>query len=672
MPKRILIDATHVEETRVVLLENGRVQEFDSETSVKQQLKGNIYLAKVTRVEPSLQAAFVDYGGDKHGFLPFSEIHPDYYNIPISDKQALLKSIRDEERAEESKEEDGDVVEMSHSHISAEVSSDADLAVEGDDTAGERIEAASEALPHRRGGRNRNRDRGGRNSHRNDEDFAESSIVEVVGGGEDESDNAIKNSQLYKKYKIQEVIKRNQIILVQVDKEERGNKGASLTSFISLAGRYSVLMPNSLRRGGVSRKIANAEDRRRLKKVVAELRLSEDAGVIVRTAGSTKTDKEIKDDYDYLAGLWNQIRELTLTSTAPAFVHEESSIIKRTMRDMYNDDVKEVMIEGDDTYTAVKSFIQRVMPGHMGNIRQYKNKVPIFSRYKVEEQIGALFKAQVNLESGGSIVINPTEALISIDVNSGKSTGQRSVEETATSTNLEAAQEISRQLRLRDLSGLIVIDFIDMMDLKNRKAVENVLKNAFADDRAKIQIGRISSFGLLEMSRQRMRASFLEVNTKLCHVCGGSGTVKATESIAVNVLRAIEDEVSRGVKCKAVDVYVSTDVAIYILNNKRRPLSAIEDRYNVRVYIRADATVVGEQWRIAKIAIPYEVDEAEELEGRISSAETAGEVLPFPDKKSRRGRRGAQDNANENQKAVSKRPITVGSILGGLWEKIID
>ncbi len=673
MPKRILIDATHVEETRVVLLENGRVQEFDSETSVKQQLKGNIYLAKVTRVEPSLQAAFVDYGGDKHGFLPFSEIHPDYYNIPISDKQALLKSIRDEERAEEIKEYDDEDADSADLQVANdEVASVIDASVEQGAAPVEDADVVIEALPHRRGGRNRSRDKGGRNSRRNDDDFAEASVVDVVGGGEDDNDHAIKNSQLYKKYKIQEVIRRNQIILVQVDKEERGNKGASLTSFISLAGRYSVLMPNSLRRGGVSRKIANAEDRRRLKKVVAELRLSEDAGIIVRTAGSTKTDKEIKDDYDYLAGLWNQIRELTLTSTAPAFVHEESSIIKRTMRDMYNDDVKEVMIEGDETYKAVKSFIQRVMPDHSGNIRQYKNKVPIFSRYKAEEQIGALFKAQVSLESGGSIVINPTEALISIDVNSGKSTGQRSVEETATSTNLEAAQEISRQLRLRDLSGLIVIDFIDMMELKNRKAVENVLKNAFADDRAKIQIGRISSFGLLEMSRQRMRASFLEVNTKLCHVCGGSGTVKATESIAVNVLRAIEDEVSRGTKCKAVDIHVSTDVAIYILNNKRRPLSAIEDRYNVRVYIRADSAIVGEQWRIAKIAAPYEADVAEESEGKDENSESAGQVLPFPDRKSRRGRRGAQENANENTKAVSKKPITVGSILGGLWERIID
>lgn len=667
MPKRILIDATHVEETRVVLLENGRVQEFDSETSVKQQLKGNIYLAKITRVEPSLQAAFIDYGGDKHGFLPFSEIHPDYYSIPISDKQALLKSIRDEEREEESKEDEDDA-EITTQPLSSD-SENLDSVDSGSTGSGE--------SSHRRGGRNR----GGRYSRRNDEDFlSDSSVVEVVGGGEEDSESAIKNSNLYKKYKIQEVIKRNQIILVQVDKEERGNKGASLTTFISLAGQYSVLMPNSLRKGGVSRKIGNAEDRRRLKKVIADLRMSEDAGIIVRTAGSGKSDKEIKDDYDYLAGLWNQIRELTLTSTAPAFVHEESSIIKRTMRDMYNDGVKEVMIEGDETYQAVKAFIQQVMPSHTGNIRQYKNKVPIFSRYKVEEQISALFKAQVSLESGGSIVINPTEALISIDVNSGKSTGQRSVEDTATSTNLEAAQEITRQLRLRDLSGLIVIDFIDMMDVKNRKAVENVLKNAFADDRAKIQIGRISSFGLLEMSRQRMRASFLEVNTKVCHLCGGSGAVKATESIAINVLRAIEDEVSRGQKCKAVDVHVSTEVAMYILNHKRRQLSVIEDRYSVRVFIRADSAIVGELWRITKVNIPHSDNSDEALddgqENKIKGdkgEEATGEVVAFPDGKSRRGRKRVAEGVSENQKSgESKRPVTVGSILGGLWEKIID
>lgn len=652
MAKRILIDATHVEETRVVLLENGRVQDFDSETSVKKQLKGNIYLAKVTRVEPSLQAAFIDYGGDKHGFLPFAEIHPDYYSIPISDKQELLQSIRAEERAGEHDDDDVDAP------VAEDAPSDAAPVEDG---------AAAENGGEDSGRRNNGRRRHYSNHHREDDD-AKAAIEEI--GGEEDAEPAIKTN-LYKKYKIQEVIKRNQIILVQVDKEERGNKGASLTTFISLAGRFCVLMPNSLRKGGVSRKIGSAEDRRRLKAVIADLRLSEDAGIIVRTAGSKKTDKEIRDDYDYLAGLWNQIREHTLTSTAPAFIHEESSIIKRTMRDMYNDEIKEVLIEGDDTFKAVKDFIHKVMPGHRGEIRSYKNKVPIFSRYKVEEQIAGLFKAQVNLESGGSIVINPTEALISIDVNSGKSTGQRSVEDTATNTNLEAAHEIARQLRLRDLSGLIVIDFIDMMELRNRKSVESALKGAFADDRAKIQIGRISSFGLLEMSRQRMSASFLEVNTKICHVCGGSGTVKATETVAVNVLRAIEDEVSRGQRCKAVDVHVAVDVAIYILNHKRRPLTLIEERYNVRVFINADANVAGEQWRVNKISQPEENVAEDAAEGK---EKTDSDVVAFPEKRSRRSRRGGGDGANENQQPAEerKRPVTVGSILGGLWEKIID
>lgn len=659
MSKRILIDATHVEETRVVLLENGLVQDFDSETSVKKQLKGNIYLAKVTRVEPSLQAAFIDYGGEKHGFLPFSEIHPDYYSIPISDKQDLLKSIRAEENHEDEDEisDNSDQENSSQEGETPEAYSDSNS----------EEEVAEATVPHRR----RN-EKHARHSHK-DEEFENKSSIEEIGGEEDEPETAIKNSNLYKKYKIQEVIKRNQIILVQVDKEERGNKGASLTTFISLAGRFCVLMPNSLRKGGVSRRIGSNEDRRRLKKVISELRLSEDAGIIVRTAGSTKTDKEIKDDYDYLAGLWNQIRELTLTSTAPAFVHEESNIIKRTMRDMYNDSIKEVQIEGEETYKAVKTLIQKVMPGHRGEVRLYKNKVPIFSRYKVEEQIAGLFKAQVNLQSGGSIVINPTEALISIDVNSGKSTGQRSVEDTATNTNLEAAQEIARQLRLRDLSGLIVIDFIDMMELKNRKAVENVLKTAFADDRAKIQIGRISSFGLLEMSRQRLRASFLEVNTKTCHVCNGAGVIKATESIAVNVLRAIEDEVSRGAKCKSVDIHLATDVAIYILNHKRKPLTQIEERYNVRVFINADNVIAGEQWRITKIITPVEIeDTAENASKQEKPKEQSGEVVSFNDKKGRRGRRNQEASNANTPETGRRRPITVGSILGGLWEKIID
>lgn len=645
MPKRILIDATHVEETRVALLENGRVQNYDSETWVKKQLKGNIYLAKVTRVEASLQAAFVDYGGERHGFLPFSEIHPDYYNIPTADKQELLRSIRNQERAEESKEYDG---------IESDV-----MQGEEEVIAGKNDEPVEASLTTSNEG------------YRDSEDDVASKLSVEEIGGEEEADTAIKNPGVYKQYKIQEVIKRNQIILVQVDKEERGNKGASLTSFISLAGRFCVLMPNSLRKGGVSRKIGSIDDRRRLKKVISELRISEDAGIIVRTAGSGKSDKEIRDDYDYLASLWNQIREATLTSTAPAFIHEESSIIKRTMRDMYSDEVKEVLIDGEETYKAVKNFIQKVMPGHKGDIKHYKNKVPIFTRYKVEEQIAALFKAQVNLESGGSIVINPTEALISIDVNSGKSTGQRNVEETATNTNLEAAKEISRQLRLRDLSGLIVIDFIDMMEVRNRKAVENVLKNEFMDDRAKVQIGRISTFGLLEMSRQRMRASFLEVNTKVCHECNGSGNIKSTEMLAISLLRAIEDDVSRGAKCKVVEVSVATDVAIYILNYKRRPLSLIEERYAVKIVMKADNSLAGEQWRITKVKIDQDLEEDNE---KNNEKNIDNNVVDMPKKKGRKTRKNTVEEEAKKEREVSgvEKQANVSSIFSGLWAKIID
>lgn len=651
MPKRILIDATHVEETRVVLLENGRVQEFDSETSVKKQLKGNVYLAKITRVEPSLQAAFVEYGGDKHGFLPFSEIHPNYYNIPTKDKEDLLKSIRAEDTADEDDDSKSDAVKNNQSD-----------SIDGN-------QQASEPGKQTQGAASLNSEND--NSANSSKDNFEDGFVENVGNFDDKEndiDLAVRNSNIYKKYKIQEVIKRNQVLLVQVDKEERGNKGASLTTFISLAGRYSVLMPNSLRKGGVSRKIGSIEDRKRLKRIISELNIPEDSGIIVRTAGSTKSDKEIKNDYEYLSGVWNQIVGLTVTSSAPAFIHEESSIIRRTMRDMYDDEVKEVLIEGDETFKAVKDFIQKVMPDHSANIKQYKNKVPIFSRYKVEEQIAALFRASVNLESGGSIVIDPTEALISIDVNSGKSTGQKSVEDTALSTNLEAAAEIARQLRLRDLSGLIVIDFIDMVELKNRKAVERVLKESFRDDRAKIQVGRISTFGLLEMSRQRMRASFLEVNTQICRSCSGSGFVKATETIAVNVLRGIEDQVSRGSKSRAVEVSMTTDVAIYILNHKRKQLTAIEERYTVGVLIRYDNSLPAEEWRVNKVSITANESDKDDETNVSAVAENApsAEVIAFPEK--RRGR--AKDDTKKDKSA--KREITVGTILNGLWQKIIE
>ncbi|MCE3232545.1 MAG: ribonuclease [Rickettsiaceae bacterium] len=650
MPKRILVDATHVEETRVVVLENGRVAEYDSETSIKKQLKGNIYLAKITRVEPSLQAAFVEYGGDKHGFLPFSEIHPDYYNIPVADKQELLKSIRSRITDDNDDDAETDVEDLKES-VSKEVER-LDVSIP---------EAADDSDPE--------------------------SLV-VVGSGSSKSveddleDIDLRGENLYRKYKIQEVIKRNQIVLVQVEKEERGNKGASLTTFISLAGRYCVLMPNSLRKGGVSRRVENREDRKRLKAILKSLEIPEEKGLIIRTAGAKRNAADIKGDYDYLANLWNDIRQITLNSSAPAFIHAEGDIIKRTMRDLYDEKVDEVLIEGEDAFCSAKEFMKFVMSSHISRVKRYKNKVPIFSRYKVEEQIAALYKQEVALESGGAIVITPTEALISIDVNSGRSTGQRSVEDTALSTNLEAAREVALQLRLRDLSGLIVIDFIDMMDLKNKKAVEKELRDAFQNDRARIQIGRISTFGLLEMSRQRLAASFLEVNTMVCPNCSGAGVVKATASTAVTVLRAIENDVSRGSSCDAIAAHISKDVAMYILNQKRSPLGDIEKRYNVRVFINVDDSMGADGFYLEKLKnsdegamVPMEPGEKDRKGSRKNieenDVETADNVAQFPKKESRRERE-RNKRKEEPQEKASDSPVGVSSILEGLWRKIVD
>lgn len=655
MPKRILIDATHDEETRVVVLENGRVQEFDSETSIKKQLKGNIYLAKVTRVEPSLQSAFVEYGGDRHGFLPFSEIHPDYYNIPVTDKQALLENMK----AQVDREED---------------ESDAEEGKKADKTSG---------------------GRGSRDNEEPGELSADDGDVEVIEGEEEELETGAlsKSSDLYRKYKIQEVIKRNQIILVQVEKEERGNKGASLTTFISLAGRYCVLMPNALRKGGVSRRVSSYEDRKRLKTVIAELKIPEDTGLIVRTAGAGKEAKDIKDDYNYLANLWNTIRQNTLASAAPAFIHAEGDIVKRTVRDLYSDQIDEVIIEGRKAFETARDFMKIISQEHISKVKEYKNKVPIYTRYRVEEQIAALYRHEAPLESGGAIVINPTEALISIDVNSGKSTTHRNVEGTALSTNLEAAREVARQLRLRDLSGLIVVDFIDMMEMKNRKAVERELKEAFVDDRAKIQIGRISTFGLLEMSRQRLRPSFLETNTMVCPHCEGVGAVKATESTAVTVLRAIESDVSKKVAYDAVDVSVATEVVVYILNNKRAQLSELEKRYNVRVFMHADDDMGAAGFSIlpAKDAgksrsretkndqpniRPVDVASADRLSKDENDTDRSQDAeRKSSAKRQKRTRRGDHRRNEVREDADrTKRPALVGggNILEGLWKKIVD
>lgn len=599
MPKLILIDAVYPDETRVVIYNNKRVQEFDYETSVKKQLKGNIYLAKITRVEPSLQAAFIDYGGDKHGFLPFSEIHPDYYQIPVSDRHD--NGSPPESASDTVPENDlpitpgeigihiraiapPDLSSLDHEdEIKADASpedSTGDVCTEeGDDEAVNRL-PADEPVEHMI-------------EHADDEE-----IDTIIGEDLEESSPA--QSNLYRQYKIQEVIKRNQIILVQVIKEERGNKGASFTSYISLAGRYCVLMPNSERQGGISRRISDVEDRRRLKSIIESLTLPDGTSVIVRTAGQGRTKSELKRDFDYLVRLWNNIREHTLAATAPAFIHAEGDLLKRSIRDMYDKDTDEILVQGDNAYRSAKDFMQMILPSHVAKVKQYKSKVPIFCRYQVEDQISALYSPIATLKSGGYIVINPTEALISVDVNSGRSTAERNIEETATKTNIEAAYEVARQLKLRDLSGLIVIDFIDMSESRNRRNVERALKDALEGDSARIQIGRISLFGLLEMSRQRLRSSFLEANTVSCPHCNGRGTIRASESTAVMALRAIESEVYKG-DCEAINVYASTETVIYILNFKRADIRTIEDRYGIRIFFHQDPHASADGFATEKI-----------------------------------------------------------------------
>ena len=483
MTKRMLIDAAHPEETRVVVINNGQLEEFEFESSTKKQLKGNIYLAKVTRVEPSLQAAFVDYGGQRHGFLAFSEIHPDYYQIPQADRRVLDEAER--QFAE---------------------------AADGNGAADEADDGASEAVA----------------------TDPEEEAAEVF------DEQARRRSRLLRGYKIQEVIKRRQILLVQVVKEERGTKGAALTTYLSLAGRYSVLMPNTARGGGISRKIANPADRSRLKAIARELEVPEGMGLIIRTAGQERNKLEIRRDYEYSLRLWNDIRERTLQSIAPCTIHEEGALVKRAIRDLYSRDVDEVWIEGEEGYRAARKIMGMLTPSHSRRVKQYREDVPLFHRYGVEERLDALHNPVINLPSGGSVVIHVTEALTAIDVNSGRSTRERNIEETALKTNLEAADEISRQLRLRDIAGLVVIDFIDMADTRNQRIVERKLREQLKVDRARVQLGRISAFGLLELSRQRLRPSFQELSAQPCPTCHGSGAVRSVELAALQLLRAIE------------------------------------------------------------------------------------------------------------------------------------
>jgi ribonuclease E len=631
MVKKMLIDATHAEETRVVVVDGNKVEEFDFETVNKRQLAGNIYLAKVTRVEPSLQAAFVDYGGNRHGFLAFAEIHPDYYQIPVADRKALLE----EERAfarEQDEEENGrgrrrpaprpaarpeavggsDAVQTSASAIAG-----MDVVDLGEETGADALYAATAAAAAQAetagalvgaSDDDREVDPDEAPAAQADEDDGDTRTY-VATDPEDEiesiaeEDVAEEISQPRKprprRYKIQEVVKVRQIMLVQVVKEERGNKGAALTTYLSLAGRYCVLMPNTARGGGISRKITQVADRKKLKEIAQEIEVPEGAGLIIRTAGAKRTKAEIKRDYEYLMRLWEQVRDLTLKSIAPAPIYEEGNLIKRSIRDLYNREIEEVLVEGEAGYRTAKDFMRMIMPSHSKVVQLYAETVPLFARYQVEGYLGAMFNPTVQLKSGGYIVIGVTEALVAIDVNSGRATKEGSIEQTALNTNLEAAEEIARQLRLRDLAGLIVIDFIDMEERKNNAAVEKRLKDKLKTDRARIQVGRISGFGLMEMSRQRLRPGMLESTTQPCAHCHGTGLIRSDDSLALQVLRQLEEE---GTRKRSKEVLLRAPVAVvnYLMNNKREHIALIELRYGMAVRIEADPSLISPDYSIEK------------------------------------------------------------------------
>lgn len=585
---RMLIDASHPEETRVVIANGNRLEEFDVESESRKQLKGNIYLAKVTRVEPSLQACFVDYGGNRHGFLAFSEIHPDYYQIPIADREALVAE---------------------HQELEAKAGDEGD-----DDPEGEGVE---------------------------------------VLGGEDEEIPVRRPVNLRRHYKIQEVIKRRQILLVQVVKEERGNKGAALTTYLSLAGRYCVLMPNTARGGGISRKIAQSSDRKKLKQILAELEIPQGMAVIVRTAGSKRTKSEIRRDYDYLLRLWGEVREKTLKSIAPSLVHGEGDIVKRAIRDLYTKDIDEIIVQGNEAYRAAKDFMKLLIPSHAKKVQPHEEgAVPVFQQFQVESQMGAMHEPEVQLKSGGYIVINPTEALVSIDVNSGRATKERNIEETALKTNIEAAEEIARQLRLRDLAGLIVIDFIDMEVNRNQTKVERALKDAMRNDRARIQIGRISAFGLLELSRQRLRPSLHETSFEPCAHCGGSGVRRSTESTALQMLRILGEEGQKG-RSKQLTLYTPTAVALYLFNNKRSAIAEIEQRFDLIVRIEADDTLIPPDHRLDRVKSDGAVETAVDSQAADTQDEKSEE--DGGRRRRRRSRRRKRGGEGDNQEAQDTR-----------------
>ncbi len=641
MAEKMLIDASHAEETRVVVVRGNRIEEFDFESEHKKQIRGNIYLAKVTRVEPSLQAAFVDYGGNRHGFLAFAEIHPDYYQIPLADRQALLKAEAEEARRDDDIEHVETGTDLGPDSDEETVAATEEAVVEAAETvdvvaevppeaeekpktkakrprrtkkaAAEAAEAASESadgeesssgemaamvdtdsISEETRGRRRNADE-------DDDDDGhpeEKEVIESVGAEdamEEVPDRQVRKPR--KQYRIQEVIKRRQILLVQVAKEERGNKGAALTTYLSLAGRYSVLMPNTARGGGISRKITNLPDRKRLKEIARALDVPQGMGVILRTAGANRTKVEVKRDFEYLMRLWENVRTLTLSSTAPCLVYEEGSLIKRSIRDLYNKDISEIIVAGEEGYKEAKSFMKMLMPSHAKVVQPYRDVHPIFSRSGIEAQLDRMLVPQVTLKSGGYIIINQTEALVAIDVNSGRSTREHSIEDTALQTNLEAAEEVARQLRLRDLAGLVVVDFIDMEEKRNNRAVEKRLKDHLKNDRARIQVGRISHFGLLEMSRQRIRASVLESTMQTCPHCNGTGHVRSQSSVALHVLRGVEEYLLKNTTHN-ITVRTTPDIALYLLNHKRGTIVDYEERFGVQIIVEADAHVGAQHFAI--------------------------------------------------------------------------
>ncbi|WP_239987443.1 Rne/Rng family ribonuclease [Sphingosinithalassobacter portus] len=649
MTMRMLIDARHREETRVAVVKGHRIEEFDFESAERKQLKGNIYLAKVTRVEPSLQAAFVDYGGNRHGFLAFSEIHPDYYQIPKEDRDALLAEEAEHAAQEAALRAEEDVDDDDGAEGEVEVlerPSDEDEEAAEDD--GEEDEAEEASGDRRRRGRKK--------------DSAADELRK-------------RRMDLRRRYKIQDVIRRRQVLLVQVVKEERGNKGAALTTYLSLAGRYCVLMPNTAHGGGISRKISNAGDRKRLKSIMSDLKLPPTMGCIVRTAGLQRTKTEIKRDFDYLARLWDEIRDNTLRATAPELIYGDSDLIKRAIRDIYNRDIEEVIVEGEEGYRQAKDFMKLLMPSHARRVKQYADAVPLFQRSHVEDQLSAMYHPVVQLKSGGYLVINPTEALVSIDINSGRSTREHNIEQTATATNLEAAQEIARQLRLRDMAGLVVIDFIDMDHSSNVRKVEKAMKEALKNDRARIQVGRISAFGLMEMSRQRLRTGVLEASTVTCPHCEGTGLVRTASSAGLSALRMIEDEAARG-RGSQITLRCSQEAAFYVLNKKRADIAEIEDRYGVSVEISSDGELEGARMSVEASGPPpahaprFEklVEEPEEDIVEIDEEEFDEEEQQSSDEGSRkrrrrrRGRRGrgrpdeqeGSESANEDEEAIAE------------------